>query len=66
MFWLMDAEMVLETRNNEPELINVRTWRARKGWMEGMTGRTWDYDGMERRVNVYVGHVSISCWNMSG
>ena len=28
MFWLMNAEMVIETRDNEPEHINARTWRA--------------------------------------
>ena len=30
MFSLMDAEMVIGS-NNEPELMNARTWRARKG-----------------------------------
>ena len=57
MFWLMDAEMVIDTRNNEPELMNARTWRARKGLMEVMTGRTFRYHGMEhkaRRTRTYV------------
>ena len=50
MFWLMNAEMVFETRNNEPELINVRTWRGRKGLMEVMTGRTWHHHEMDHKA----------------
>ena len=46
MFWLMDAEMVSDSRKNEPELMNARTWRGRKGSMEVMTGRSWHYHGM--------------------
>ena len=47
MFWLMNAELVIGTRNNELELINARTCRARKGLMEVLTGRTWPYHGMD-------------------
>ena len=46
----MNAEMVLETRNNEPELINARTWRARNGLMEVETGRTWPYHGIDHKA----------------
>ena len=30
VLWIMDAEMGIDTRNNDPELMNARTWRARK------------------------------------
>ena len=42
----MNVEMVIETRDNEPELINEKTWRTRKGLMGVMTGRTWHYHGI--------------------
>ena len=42
--------MVIDTRNNEPELMNARTWRARKGSMEVKTGRLWHYHGMDHKA----------------
>ena len=49
-FWLTNAAIVIETRDNEPEPINARTWRARKGLMEVMTSRTWHYHGMDQKA----------------
>ena len=42
---LVNPELMIGTHNNEPELINARTWRARTGLMEVVTGRTWPYHG---------------------
>ena len=50
MLWLMDAEMVSDSRKSEPELMNARTWRGRKGSMEVMTGRSWHYHGMNHNA----------------
>ena len=50
MLWLMDAEMVSDSRKNEPERMNARTWRARKGSMEVMTSRSWHYHGMNHNA----------------
>ena len=35
----MDAEMVIDARSNEPELLNAKSWQTRKGLMEVTTGR---------------------------
>ena len=43
MVRLMDAEMVIDTRNDEPELINARKWRARKC-------STLHYHGMDHKA----------------
>ena len=64
MFWLMNAEMVIETRDNEPELLNARTWRARKGSMQVMKGRTWHYHGIDhkaKRTRTYVLQIRLDC-----
>ena len=42
--------MVIDTRNDEPELMNARKWPARKGSMEVMTGRTLHYHGMGHKA----------------
>ena len=62
MFWHMNADMVIETRDNEPELINARTWRARKGLKEVMTGRTLHYHGMDHKARRKWAYVLQKFW----
>ena len=50
MFWLMDAEMVIDDRSNEPVLMTAGTWRDRKDSMEVMTGRAWHYRGINHKA----------------
>ena len=50
VLWLMDEEMVSDSRKNEPERMSARTWRARKGSMEVMTSRSWHYHGMNHNA----------------
>ena len=50
MFWLMDAEMVIDDRTNERVHTTARMWRARKDSMEVTTGRTWHYHCMNRKA----------------
>ena len=48
MFWLMDAEMVIEDRPNEPVLLTAGTCRIRKDSMEAMIGRTLQCHDMDQ------------------
>ena len=50
MFWLMDAEMVIDTRNKKLELLIAKTWKERKDSMEIMTSRTWHYHRMDHKA----------------
>ena len=62
MLWLMDAEMVSDSRKSEPELMNARTWRTRKGSMDLMTGRSWHYHGMNHNARSTRTYVPQKIW----
>ena len=62
MFWLVDPKPVIWTHNNEPEPTNDMTWRARKGLMEVMRGRTWPHHGMDRKAKKTQEYVLQTLW----
>ena len=46
LFWPIDPGIVIGTHNNVPVPTSATTWRARKGVLEVMTGRTWPDPGL--------------------
>ena len=62
MFWLLDAEMVIDDRPNEPVLTTAGTWRTRKDSMEVRIGRTWHYHGMDDKAMRTRTYILQKCW----
>ena len=58
----MDPGTVIWTYNNGPEPTGARTWRARKGLMEVVTGRTWLDPGLSHKARNTREHVLLRCW----
>ena len=42
----MDSELVIDDHPNEPVTMAAETWKERKDSIEVLTGRTWQYHGM--------------------
>ena len=52
MFWVMESEIVIDGRSNEPVLMTAGTWKDRKDSMEFSAGRTWHYHGMVDKSHI--------------
>ena len=47
---LMDPGTAIGTQDNVPGPVSARTWRAKKGLLEVMTGKTWPNTGLSHKA----------------
>ena len=62
MFWLMDPGTVIGTRDSVPEPTSAMTWRANKGLLGVVTGRTWPDPGLSHKARNTREDVLLRIW----